>query len=136
MTDARDVMTETEILNTVCILVATFAPTKMIGGFARYDTSKRITTIVGVFPSFDEYMETMKHTSAEKIEKYARCKLNVENKRLPFVYGYEGSSPQLIHANQFRTIPYRVHWSKYFDKEWDFNKDPEIRLTDVNLEIL
>jgi len=129
-------MNEEEIPKVVCVLVATFAPAKMIGGFARYDTSKRITTVVGVFPSFEDYQLAMKTTSAEKIEKYARCKLTVENKRLPFVYAYQGAEPQLIHTNNFRTTPYRIHWSTYFDTEWAFDKDPEIRLTDVNLEIL
>lgn len=130
-------MTQTEPpKKVVCVLVATFAPAKMIGGFARYDTSKRITTVVGVFPSFEDYLQTMKTTSAEKIEKYARCKLTVENKRLPFVYAYQGAEPQLIHTNNFRTTPYRLFWSDYFKTEWQFDKDPDIALTDANLEIL
>lgn len=118
----------------VCVLVATFAPMTMINGFSRYDLSKRITTIVGVFSSFEEYLEAMKVTSTEKIEKYARCKLHVENKRLPYGYGYEGSSPQLEYGNRFRQVPYRVSWSGYFRPEWNLEQDPDIASTDLNLE--
>jgi hypothetical protein len=118
----------------VCVLVSTFAPMTMINGFSRYDLSKRITTIVGVFSSYEEYLETMKVTSQEKIEKYARCKLHVENKRLPYGYGYEGSSPQLEYGNRFRRIPYKLCWSGYFQKDWNFDQDPDIANTDHNIE--
>lgn len=121
--------------NTVCVLVATFAPANMIGGFARYDLSKRITTIVGVFPNYDSYREAMKITSKEKIEKYARCKLTVENKRLPFVYAYQGVEPQMEYANNYRQVPYKLCWSSYFNPDWEFDKDPEIAKTDCNVWI-
>jgi len=119
----------------VCVLVATFAPANMIGGFARYDSSKRIMTVVGVFPSFEAYLEAMKITSREKIEKYARCKLNVENKRLPFIYAYQGAEPQMEYTNHYRQVPYKLCWSNYFQPDWEFDRDPEIAKTDCNVGV-
>jgi hypothetical protein len=122
--------------NSVCVLVATFSPKPMIMGHARYNGMKKIKTVVGVFSTFEDYLRIIRNVPTSKIEKYARCKLNVENKRLPYIYDYEGSVPQMEYTNNLKAEPYYEFWSPYFNPEWDFEKDPDILTTDKNLNIL
>lgn len=118
----------------VCVLVSTFAPRPMIHGVSKNSLKKRITTIVAVFRSYEDYLSWMQTTTAEKIEKYARCKLNVEHKRLPYIYDYEETTPRMEYSNNLLLKPYRIFQSPYFDQNWDLEKDPLILTTDPNVE--